>query len=110
MSALVTLLLLPAAALAHGGPRVLTSTEGRYHVAADERLIGFEGGSAVLDSTVYLEDAETGRPVTDARVRVTPPTRPPAGSARAWPTAGAPPTRRWCRCATPTSGATCASR
>ena len=69
--ALAVLVLLPAAALSHGGPRVLTSTEGRYHVAADERLIGLDGGTAVLDATVSLEDAETGRPVTGARVHVT---------------------------------------
>jgi cytochrome c oxidase assembly factor CtaG len=77
--ALAVLLLLPAAALAHGGPRVLTSTEGPYHVAADERLLAFDEGRAVLDSTVYLTDARTGEAVTDARVRVTvaPPGRPP---------------------------------
>src|SRR4029079_13508802 len=64
--ALALSLLLPAAVLAHGGPRVHAGTEGPYHVAVDERLIGLEGGLAALDSTIYLEDAATGEPVTDA--------------------------------------------
>jgi putative membrane protein len=69
--ALAVVLGLPSTALAHGGPRVHTGTEGPYRVAVDERLIGLDGGLAVLDSTIYLEDAASGEPVTDARVRVT---------------------------------------
>lgn len=63
-------LVLPAAASAHGGQRIVTRDEGPYRVALDALAVRSGQEVAVIDYTLYLTDRRTGEPVDDARVSV----------------------------------------
>jgi putative membrane protein len=66
----LALLAAPAVSHAHGGDRIVSRTEGPYRVALDALAVRSGQAVAVVDYTVYLTDARTGRPVDDARVSV----------------------------------------
>jgi putative membrane protein len=61
---------IPSAASAHGGQRVITRNEGAYRVALDALAVRSGQTVAVVDYTVYLTDRRTGAAVDDAHVRV----------------------------------------
>jgi putative membrane protein len=61
---------LPSAASAHGGQRIVTRDEGGYRVALDALAVRSGGTVAVVDYTLVLTDRRTGAPIGDARVSV----------------------------------------
>jgi putative membrane protein len=63
-------LVVPCAASAHGGKRIVTRVEGNYRVALDALAVRSGQTVAVIDYTAYLLDRRTGAPVDDARVSV----------------------------------------
>ncbi|MGH2586540.1 MAG: hypothetical protein ACRDJE_16620 [Dehalococcoidia bacterium] len=64
--AVILLALLPAAIAAHGGSRVLRTTEGPYRIDA----VVSRAGSQV-DETIVLLDDQTGRPLANAVIALT---------------------------------------
>jgi putative membrane protein len=63
-------LIVPCAAGAHGGKRIVTRIEGGYRVALDALAVRSGQTVAVIDYTAYLRDRRTGAAVDDARVSV----------------------------------------
>jgi putative membrane protein len=59
---------LPSAASAHGGQRIVTRDEGGYRVTLDALTVRNGGTAAVVDYTLSLTDRRTGAPIDDARV------------------------------------------
>jgi hypothetical protein len=68
----------PAAAFAHGGPRVTSLTVGGYRAKVDALLVRLSPSRDVVDFTTYLRDRRTGTAVGDASVAVT--ARTPTGT------------------------------
>jgi putative membrane protein len=66
----LAVLVLPSAATAHGGQRIVTRDEGGYRVTLDALAVRSGGTAAIVDYTLSLTGRSTGAPIDDARVSV----------------------------------------
>jgi putative membrane protein len=66
----IAALVVPCAASAHGGQRIVTRTEGGYRIALDALAVRSGQDVAAIDYTIYLSAARSGTPVENARVSV----------------------------------------
>ena len=69
LAALAVLAALPAGAVAHGGILLGSAVAGPYRTQVMAAPLVRPGARPAIDVTVYLADARTNTPVTDARVR-----------------------------------------
>ncbi|MEV4422963.1 hypothetical protein AB0L40_23735 [Patulibacter sp. NPDC049589] len=69
--ALLTLALLPAAAGAHGGILLASTTAGPYRTQVTAAPLVERGKQPAIDVTVYLSTVDSNTPIGDATVRTT---------------------------------------